>query len=96
VVDRVALDNAFTGWKRSAAIEWPERKCRLTMTGGDGLDFLVVYTPPGERFFCAEPVSHCTDAFNRAEAGERDTGMRALAPGESWTVTMGLRPEVLV
>jgi aldose 1-epimerase len=95
MVDRVALDNVFTVWKRRASIEWPERKCRLTITGGDGMDFLVVYTPRAQPFFCAEPVSHCTDAFNRVAAGERDTGMRELAPGESWAVTMELRPEVL-
>jgi aldose 1-epimerase len=42
-----------------------------------------VYTPPGQSFFCAEPVSHITDAFNLAAAGQRDTGMLTLAPGES-------------
>jgi aldose 1-epimerase len=95
LVDRVLLDNVFTGWKRGAAIEWPERRCRLTVAGSEGFGFLVVYTPRGRQHFCAEPVSHATDAFNRAAAGEPDTGMRVLAPGENWAVTMELRPEQL-
>jgi aldose 1-epimerase len=53
----------------------------------------VVYTPPGQSFFCAEPVSHITDAFNRAAAGQADTGMLTLAPGETVGVTLRLTPE---
>ena len=93
-VESAVMDNGFTGWKRKAVVDWPEEKRRLTLTGGDGLEFLVVYTPKGRANFCAEPVSHCTDAFNRAEAGERDTGMRVLAPGEGWTVEIGLQAEM--
>jgi aldose 1-epimerase len=93
-VNQAVLDNGFTGWKRVARIEWPEQRRRLTLTGGEGLEFLVVYTPKDRPYFCAEPVSHCTDAFNCAAQGERDTGMRELAPGQSWPVTMRLEPEL--
>jgi len=81
-VDTVSLDNCFVGWRRRAAIEWPESKIRLVITAAAPLDFLVVYTPPGRPFFCVEPVSHVTDAFNLAAAGRVDTGARALEPGE--------------
>jgi aldose 1-epimerase len=82
-VDAVALDNGFVGWRRRAVIEWPEPDVRLVMTAAAPLDFLVVYTPPGRPFFCVEPVSHVTDAFNLAAAGRTDTGARVLAPGET-------------
>lgn len=82
-VDAVALDNCFTGWRRRAVVERPEEGVRLIMTAESPLDFLVVYTPPGRPFFCAEPVSHVTDAFNLAAAGRTDTGTRSLAPGET-------------
>lgn len=81
-VDRVDLDTAFAGWSGSARIDWPERHARLNMRASPSLGFLVVYTPPGERYFCAEPVSNCTDAFNLAAAGRTDTGIVVLAPGE--------------
>jgi aldose 1-epimerase len=79
--DAVALDNCFVGWSRRAVIEWPERGASLTMTAGPPLDYLVIFTPPGRPFFCVEPVSHVTDAFNLADAGRADTGCRVLDPG---------------
>ena len=87
-VDAVALDNCFTGWRRRAVIERPEERARLIVTAEPPFDFLVVYTPPGRPFFCAEPVSHITDAFNLAAAGRTDTGMRILAPGETLRATL--------
>jgi aldose 1-epimerase len=92
-VDRVALDNAFVGWDGHAVIAWPERRARLRLAAPPPLRTLVVYTPPGQSFFCAEPVSHMTDAFNLAAAGQADTGMLTLAPGETVRVTLRLAPE---
>ena len=93
IADRV-MDNAFTGWQRRAVIDWPERAVRLTMTATAALGVLVVYIPPGESYFCAEPVSNITDAFNLArERG--DTGMLVVAPGESVGATITLRSEAL-
>lgn len=92
-VDRVALDNVFIGWDQAAVITWPERHARLRLAARGPLTTLVVYTPPGEAFFCAEPVSHITEAFNLADAGRQDTGMLSLAPGESVSAVMSLIPE---
>jgi len=93
-VDRVALDNVFVGWDQEAIITWPERRARLRLRARGPLTTLVVYTPPREAFFCAEPVSHITEAFNLAAAGQSDTGMLSLAPGESARAAMFLAPEV--
>ena len=91
-VDTTRLDNCFVGWSRRAVVEWPERGARLLMTAEAPLDYLVVFTPRGRRFFCAEPVSHVTDALNLAEAGQPDTGRRVLAPGETLASTITLTP----
>ncbi len=56
------------------------------------LRFLVVYTPPGEPFFCVEPVSNCTDAFNLHAEGRDDTGTRILQPGDSLAATVRFEP----
>ena len=66
----------------------------LRLTARGPLGTLVVYTPPGETFFCVEPVSHITEAFNLAEAGHADTGMLSLAPGGSARAAMSLTPEL--
>jgi aldose 1-epimerase len=91
-VDAVALDNCFTGWSHRAIIDWPELGARLVMAADPPLDFIVVFTPAGRTFFCAEPVSHVTDAFNLAAAGRTDTGSRTLSPGETLRATITLTP----
>jgi aldose 1-epimerase len=91
-IAETVLDNAFTGWRRQATITWPERRARLVVDADPPLAFLVVYSPAGEDYFCAEPVSHCTDAFNLAAQGRGDTGMLALTPGAGLSATVRFRP----
>ncbi len=91
VLDAVALDNNFTGWSREAVIHWPESRRRLTMRADAPLDYFVLYSPAGEPFFCAEPVSNTTDWLNLdLPAGERGGGL--LAPGESVAATVTWLP----
>jgi aldose 1-epimerase len=90
---RTAMDHCFAAWDRRAVIEWPEWHARLTMSAEAPLNFLVVYTPPGQDYFCAEPVSNVTDAFNLAAAGRADTGMQVLQPGETMTATAYFEPQ---
>jgi aldose 1-epimerase len=106
VVDRLAvgtsleeldLDNNFTGWERRALIEWPGDRHgsarRLVMTAASPLDYFVVYSPPGKPFFCAEPVSQCTDWLNLMATHPADSlGGTRLAPGDSVSARMELSP----
>jgi aldose 1-epimerase len=91
-VDAQALDNCFTGWGGQAVVTWPERNASLTIAAGPPFGCLVVYTPPGRDFFCVEPVSHVTDAFNMAAAGDAGTGMQVLAPGATLRSTATFTP----
>lgn len=91
-VAEVQLDNVFAGWDRMARIAWPEQGRSLEMRASAPLDFLVLYTPAGETFFAAEPVSNATDAVNLAAQGRRDTGLTALAPGATLMAQVELRP----
>jgi aldose 1-epimerase len=87
-------DNCFVGWDGRAEITWPEWGASLVMEATAPLRFLVFYTPPGQDYFCVEPVSHETDAFNAAAAGRTDTGTIVLAPGETIEGTMRLSPRI--
>ncbi len=90
-----SMDNAFTGWRGKAVIDWPEQQTRLTMDASRLFGFLVVYIPPGEDYFCAEPVSNATDAFNLVhERG--DTGMLVLQPGASVSAQVIFAPQALL
>jgi len=71
--DSVALDNCFDGWDGRAAIAWPSRRLRLDLEASTPFRHLVIYSPPGQPFFCVEPVSHANG----------QVGLAALAPGRT-------------
>lgn len=91
-VSEADFDTVFTGWARRARITWPEHERRLDIEAEAPLDFLVLYTPSGEPFFCAEPVSNITDAFNRVRDGGTDTGCIVLAPGQAQSASVRFTP----
>jgi aldose 1-epimerase len=74
------VDNCYAGWDGTARVTSPGGRV-VTMTAR-GAPFLHVYRPPGEAFFCLEPVTHMPDALNR------DGGMDVLAPGATMAITM--------
>jgi aldose 1-epimerase len=103
----VVIDNVFTGFEGRVAIIWPEWRTRLTMTASDPLRFLVLYVPDAATsseeaatgiapYFCAEPVSNITNAFNLIQnGGHIETGMIALAPGDEARATVRFQPEIV-
>ena len=84
-VDTRIVDTVYAGREGHLDIIWPERKLVARISPSDDLDCTVIYVPQGEDYFCIEPVSHATDAINRMSD---EGGMRTLAPGEEWTVSM--------
>ncbi len=82
------LDHCFYGWDGAAEFGGREG-LHLTLTGSGALRNLVIYTPPGKSYFCAEPVSHVNDAINMSGLAPQES-MSALAPGESLSGTMTL------
>ena len=84
----LALDHVFEPATGTATIGWPGRRRTAAIDADGALDRRVVYVPPGRDFLAFEPVSHMTDAFNRAARGEARTGMRVLPPGGAFSCTM--------
>lgn len=76
------VNNAFTGWSGRTSVLWPKR--RLSLTIAADTDYYVLYAPPGEDFFCFEPVDHPINAVN-LPGGAEAHGMTALRPGERLT-----------
>lgn len=87
-LDAIALDNVFTDWRGAATIASRSRRTRIRVDADRACAYVVVYAPPGGDFVAIEPVTHETDAFNRAAAGATGTGMRILAPGADFSCTM--------
>jgi aldose 1-epimerase len=82
------IDHCHTGWDGSARIDLSGQGLTLRMTASADLRWLHVYSPPGEDFFCVEPVSHRPDALNAPDPLSQ--GVRSLGAGESMTVSMTL------
>ena len=87
-IDTTTLDSVFTGFTGVARLVETERDLAVTVEGDTAASFLVVYVPPGRDFLAIEPVTHMTDAFNRAARGESGTGTRTLPPGGAFSCTM--------
>ena len=82
------IDNVFAGWDGTAMLEDAERGVEVKIAADRAASFLVVYTPAEAAFVALEPVTHMTDAFNRAAHGEEHTGTRTLRPGRAFSCTM--------
>lgn len=77
----VEVDHCFSGGDGRFRVDWSDRPFALRIEA-NGAPHAIVFAPPGEDFFCAEPVSHVPDAVNRPEP-ENVTGLVALMPGET-------------
>lgn len=82
------FDNVFAGWNGVATLADPAWPFDIRIAADRAARFLVVYAPPDRGFVAIEPVTHMTDAFNRAERGEPGTGTRILAAGAAFSCTM--------
>ena len=89
------LDHCFAGWHPPASVRWRERRLSVAIEADAACAHLVVYVPRASDHLAIEPVTHMTDAFNRADAGQPDTGTRVLAPGETFSCTMHLSVSAL-
>jgi len=90
-----ALDHVFEPSGGSGRVGWPSRGIEAVVDADTALDRRVVFVPAGRDFLAFEPVSHMTDAFNRAARGDVGTGVRNLGPGESFSCTMRIRAQPL-
>jgi aldose 1-epimerase len=91
------LDNNFIGWERSTRIDWPADAHgparSLWMEAQPPLDYFVLYCPRGYPFFCAEPVSQCTDWLNlQGQFPAEALGGTRIAPGDALGASFTLRP----
>lgn len=90
-LDGVTLDHVFAAWSGVAELMLPECGLAITIDAAAPCRHLVVYTPADGQSIAIEPVTHVTDAFNRAAQGASDTGMLVLDPGAQAAATMRIR-----
>ena len=79
-VSQVALDHCFMDWDGQAMVRYPRYRVRLRSSGCSALH---VYVPQQGGFFCIEPQTVATGAFNRPP-GE----VPLLPPGAALAMTL--------
>ncbi len=89
-ISELELDTCFGGFDGKAEIAWPSRGRKINMTAYSDFGHVVVWSPAGQDFFCVEPVTNATDAFNLASRGVAGTGIKTLDPQENLNETMTL------
>ncbi|WP_340691699.1 hypothetical protein, partial [Hyphomonas sp.] len=87
-VSGTELDHCYAGWQGSATIIQPETGLQVLVTSLRGAQHCVVYTPADEPYFCVEPVSHLTGAFEAA--GPAAAGLELLQPGEALDLAISI------
>ena len=91
-VEALNLDYCFSAGDGGVTLTCGETDRIIRMTASDELRHLVVYVPPGEDYFCVEPVSHAPDAVN-SHLPAATTGSRVLTPGETLAAEITLTIE---
>ena len=89
-ISDLELDTCFGGFDGKAELIWPSRNRKINITAYSDFGHVVIWSPAGQNFFCVEPVTNATDAFNLASRGVAGTGIKTLDPEESLTETMTL------
>ena len=79
-VGSAPLDHGFAGWRGAAEIAWSDQPARLRVTASANGRFLQIYAPPGQDFFCLEPMTSMPDAVNW-QGGADESGLIMLEPG---------------
>jgi aldose 1-epimerase len=91
----VSLDAVFTGLTGDAFLA-EGRGQRVSVRFGPKFPVAIVYAPQGQPFFCFEPMTALTNAFNLDHAGkleERNGGLQHIAPGATWRESFWIKPE---
>lgn len=91
VVSQVELAHSIIDWEGEAILATPSRGIRLAIDASANLRHPVLWSPADADFVCLEPQSHGIGAPSE-DTVQTVTPLRRLAPGETMTGWMTLRP----
>lgn len=75
-------NNCYGGWDGRATIRYPSRGVSMTIRCGKRFKHLMLYADPTKPFFCLEPQTNASGAFNRpGGSDDPDQGIFVLGPG---------------
>ena len=91
----IALDSVFTfqdthDSQIATSIHDPASGRTMVMTLDSSFRQCVIYNPPHREAICIEPYTCAPDPFRLSREGV-DTGLRVLAPGQSFAASIQIR-----
>ncbi|MER8980881.1 MULTISPECIES: aldose 1-epimerase [unclassified Mesorhizobium] len=85
----------YGGWRGEAIIRFPTRGAGLRIKADPVFKHLMLYADPTKPYFCVEPQTNASGAFNRGRWDDPEEGVIVLAPGESAAGTVLFMPFAL-
>ena len=80
-VGSLDIDNVFTGLSGRAGFEYRDSGLGVSLHASDEFTHVVLYTPPGQPYFCMENQTCSTDAHNMTARGFGEVaGLDSVAP----------------
>lgn len=81
-LNNAVFDTCFGGFEEQAQIIYPMKDITIDITTTDIFHHVVLYAPKNKDFFCLEPCSNASNAFNLAADGVIGTGIRSIGPNQ--------------
>ncbi|MBZ9997028.1 MULTISPECIES: aldose 1-epimerase [unclassified Mesorhizobium] len=88
-------NNDYGGWNGEAIIRFPSRGAGLRITADPIFRHLMLYADPTKPYFCVEPQTNASGAFNRGQWDDPEEGVIVLGPGESAAGAVSFMPFAL-
>lgn len=85
-------NNDYGGWDGEATIRFPARGAGLRIKADPVFKHLMLYADPTKPYFCVEPQTNASGAFNRGGWDDPQEGVIVLAPGERCSATVMFAP----
>lgn len=80
-VGSLDIDNVFTGLSGQAGFEYRDSGLAVSLHASEEFTHMVLYTPPGQPYFCMENQTCSTDAHNMTAKGFGEiAGLEIVAP----------------
>lgn len=82
-------NNDYGGWDGIADLCWPRRGVALRIAADPLFRHLMIYADPAKPYFCVEPQTNASGAFNRPGGfDDPQEGVIVLAPGATTEATV--------
>lgn len=88
-------NNDYGGWDGEATLRFPARGAGLRIKADPVFGHLMLYADPAKPYFCVEPQTNASGAFNRGRWDDPGEGVIVLAPGQSATGAVWFMPFAL-